>query len=329
MAREAKVSVATVSRVLNKSGAVKEATRKRVIDVMERMNYSPNVVARSLKTSKSHTVGVMIPDITNPYFSELIRGIEDAAKRNNYNIILANTDMDRQREEEIFDVLKQKRIDGVVFASKMIDDTIAHVMRKINIPIVLTSTYTDKLDFPTVGVDNEKAAFDMVEHLIGLGHVSIGMISGFLGDFNSGYPRYAGYKKAMECHGLSVREQWVDYGEYKEEDGKRIAKQWIKCGNLPTAIFCASDMMAIGAMNAFIEEGYRIPQDISIAGFDNIKMASYVPFGLTTLAQPIHAIGDKSLEVLIGLLEGKPIKEHKIILPHTIMVRGSVASKKQ
>lgn len=327
VAREAGVSMATVSRVVNNNPNVKPQTRKKVFEAIERLGYRPNAVARGLASKKTTTVGVVIPDISNSIFSEVARGIEDIANMYHYNIILCNADKRKDKEIRVVNTLLEKQVDGLLFMGGTVTDEHLQAFQSSSVPIVLCGTTDDKMTMPSVDIDHEKAAFDAVMMLIEHGHRDIGMISGTLQDPANGFARYSGYKKALEQSGLPLREQHVRIGNYRYESGMEVMRYFLDLPDRPTAIFSATDEMAIGAIHAIQDQGLSVPNDISVISVDNIRMASMVRPQLTTVAQPMYDIGAVSMRLLTKLMNKESIDMTRVVLPHELIRRQSVAAR--
>jgi LacI family transcriptional regulator len=329
VAREAGVSMATVSRVVNNNPNVKPQTRKKVFEAIERLGYRPNAVARGLASKKTTTVGVVIPDISNSIFSEVARGIEDIANMYHYNIILCNADKKKEKEIRVINTLLEKQVDGLLFMGGAVTDDHIQAFKTSSVPIVLCATADEHNQMPSVDIDHEKAAFDAVNVLIQNGHRDIAMISGSLHDPAYGYARYQGYRKALEEAGIPIRDDYVRIGNYRYESGIEATKHFLGLPQRPSAIFAATDEMAIGAIHTLQDCGLRIPEDVSVISVDNIRMASMVRPTLTTVAQPMYDIGAVSMRLLTKLMN-KEVKDGdmtQVILPHEVIYRNSVAHK--
>lgn len=325
VAREAGVSMATVSRVVNNNPNVKPQTRKKVFEAIERLGYRPNAVARGLASKKTTTVGVVIPDISNTNFAEVARGIEDIANMYHYNIILCNADKKKDKEIRVINTLLEKQVDGLLFMGGVVTDEHMQAFKTSTVPIVLCGTAEENGTIPSVDIDHEAAAYDAVNLLISEGHRRIGMISGTLQDPATGYARYMGYKKALEAAGMSVNEQWVRIGNYRYESGQEAMKYFLELSERPTAIFAATDEMAIGAIHTIQDSGLNVPDDISVISIDNSRIASMVRPQLTTVAQPMYDIGAVSMRLLTKLMNKETVEATKVVLPHYIITRKSVA----
>jgi len=324
VAREAGVSMATVSRVVNNNPNVKPQTRKKVFEAIERLGYRPNAVARGLASKKTTTVGVVIPDISNTAYSEVVRGIEDIANMYHYNIILCNSDKKKEKEIRVINTLLEKQVDGLLFMGGVITDEHIEAFRT-SVPIVLCATKDENQLLPSVDIDHEAAAYDAVKVLIDHGHRSIGMICGNLQDPQSGFARYQGYKKALEEAGIPFRESHVRVGNYRYESGLETMEYFLKLEDRPTAIFSATDEMAIGAIHAIQDAGLRVPEDIAVMSVDNVRMASMVRPQLSTVAQPMYDIGAVSMRLLTKLMKKEPVTSPIVVLPHETILRKSVA----
>jgi len=324
VAREAGVSMATVSRVVNNNPNVKPQTRKKVFEAIERLGYRPNAVARGLASKKTTTVGVVIPDISDSIVAEVARGIEDIANMYHYNIILSNADKKKDKEIRIINTLLEKQVDGLLFMGGVITDEHLDAFRT-SVPVVLCGTTDEGKLIPSVTIDHEQAAYDAVKLLIDQGHKKIAMISVTLKDPATGYARYQGCKRAMEDAGLTLDEQDVRIGNYRYESGMEAMSYFLELPERPTAVFAATDEMAIGAIHTIQDHGLRVPEDISVISIDNIRMASMVRPQLTTVAQPMYDIGAVSMRLLTKLMNKEQIDQTQILLPHDVIKRNSVA----
>lgn len=317
--------MATVSRVVNNNPNVKPQTRKKVFEAIERLGYRPNAVARGLASKKTTTVGVVIPDISNAIFSEVARGIEDIANMYHYNIILCNADKKKDKEIRVINTLLEKQVDGLLFMGGAVTEEHIQAFQTSSVPIVLCATSDESGTIPSVDIDHQKAAFDAVETLIKEGHRDIAMISGTLQDPSNGYARFHGYKNALEAAGLKYDESYVRIGNYRYESGIDAMKYFLELKKRPTAVFAATDEMAIGAIHCIQDAGLKVPQDISVISVDNIRMASMVRPQLTTVAQPMYDIGAVSMRLLTKLMKKETVENTRVVLPHEIITRLSVA----
>lgn len=328
VAREAGVSMATVSRVVNNNPNVKPQTRKKVYEAIERLGYRPNAVARGLASKKTTTVGVVIPDIANALYAEVARGIEDIANMYHYNIILCNSDKRKDKEIRVINTLLEKQVDGLLFMGGAVTDEHVQAFQTSNVPIVLCATTDEKGVIPSVDIDHEAAAFDAVNRLISEGHRSIAMISGTLQDPANGFARFQGYKRALEQAGIAYREDYVRIGNYRYESGIDATTYFLGLSDRPTAIFAATDEMAIGAIHCIQDTGLSVPDDVSVISVDNSRISSMVRPLLTTVAQPMYDIGAVSMRLLTKLMKKETVENAQVTLPHELIVRRSVKGPK-
>ncbi|MFC4778397.1 catabolite control protein A [Paenibacillus sp. GCM10023252] len=324
VAREASVSMATVSRVVNNNPNVKPATRKKVFEAIERLGYRPNAVARGLASKKTTTVGVVIPDISNAIFAEVARGIEDIANMYHYNIILCNADKKKDKEIRVINTLLEKQVDGLLFMGGAVTEDHLQAFKTANVPIVLCATTEENGEIPSVDINHEEAAYDAVTTLIAQGHTRIAMISGTLQDPSNGYARFHGYKRALEVAGIPYEDSLVRIGNYRYESGVEAMKYFIELGERPSAVFAATDEMAIGAIHCIQDSSLKVPEDISVISVDNSRMASMVRPQLSTVAQPMYDIGAVSMRLLTKLMKKENVEQSKVVLPHEVIMRQSV-----
>ncbi len=324
VAREANVSMATVSRVVNNNPNVKPQTRKKVFEAIERLGYRPNAVARGLASKKTTTVGVVIPDISNTMYSEVVRGIEDIANMYHYNIILSNSDKKKEKELRVINTLLEKQVDGILFIGSVVTNEHLEAFRN-SVPIVLCATTDSNQLMPSVDIHHEEAAFDAVKQLIDHGHRKIGMIGVSLQDPSHGFARFQGYKRALDQSGIPFRDDYVRVGHNRYESGIEMMQYFLQLSDQPTAIFSASDEMAIGAIHAIQDHGLRVPEQISVMSIDNLRMSEMVRPQLSTVAQPMYDIGAVSMRLLTKLMKKEAVPNPNVVLPHEIMLRKSVA----
>lgn len=323
VAREAGVSMATVSRVVNGNPNVKPSTRKKVLDAIERLGYRPNAVARGLASKKTTTVGVIIPDISSIFFAELARGIEDIATMYKYNIILCNSDQNKEKEIHLINTLLEKQVDGIVFMGSVITEEHAEQFKRSPVPVVLAATLDTNKELPSVNIDYKQAVHDAINSLIEKGHQRIGMLSGTLDDPINGYQKFAGYREALEGNGIEFDEELVVIGDYTYDSGLEAMHSFLQLNEKPTAIFAATDEMALGIIHAAQDNGISIPDDLEVIGFDNTRLAVMVRPTLTTVVQPIYDIGAVSMRLLTKYMNKEEVLDHIVELPHRIEYRQS------
>ncbi|HOA40654.1 MAG TPA: LacI family DNA-binding transcriptional regulator [Halanaerobiales bacterium] len=323
IAREAGVSVTTVSRVLNNKVDVSPKTRQKVLDIINKLNYNPNSIARGLVMNKTYTIGLIVPDISNSFFAEIAKAIEEEIRSYGYSIIFCNTGNDKKRERESINLLKSKQVDGLIgaFSNASKEEIIA--LNKSGFPVVQIDRLVEDSQVPSVVVDNTVSGYLATEYLIKKGHKRIAHISGSL-DTNTGIRRAAGYKKAMLENGLVVEEDLIIEGDFSQESGYQAMMQIMEENKDLTAVFAGNDMMALGAYRAIYDLGLKIPEDISIIGHDDFTLASLVRPALTTMQQPIYEIGELAARVLIDMLKGRKNKEPLIVVNTRLVERSSV-----
>lgn len=323
VARLAGVSVATVSRVLARSDRVVESTRQRVLSAVEAVGYSPNVAARTLRTTRAGKILITVPDISNPFFSSVIRGAEQAARDAGYSVVVGDTRHDAALENQYAEMLARREVDGLIFLGHRLPDALVPLVRARagGAPVVNGCEFSPDLDVPSVHIDNVSASDEAVEHLVSLGHRDIGIITGPLVT-PLGRDRRAGARRAMARHGILDRLRESE-GDYSVDAGAAAAAVLLDTGI--SALFCCSDEMAIGALSAIRAAGLRCPADISLVGFDDIRFARFMDPALTTIAQPQPEIGSCSVQILLSLMKDKGDVTLSRTLPHQLMIRKSTA----
>jgi LacI family transcriptional regulator len=327
VALRAEVSIATVSRVVNKSEhKVNPATREKVLAAIRELDYRPNALAKGLLMKKTMTIGIIIPDISNPYYAEIVRGIQDTADRAGYAVMLHNTDGKQERIIRHIYLLREKSVDGVIFSGGIINgyETLS-VLKELKERVVVVGRH--EVDFPAVMVDNMGGSTQAVQHLIDLGHRRIGCLGGPEGSTTAA-DRLTGYRNALAQNGMTLDTRLVMRGAWNPESGYQLARQLLEGNEKPTAILCANDQMAFGAIKAARELGLNVPKDLAVIGFDNVPPGSYFDPPLTTVEIPMYDIGTASMQMLIDLLSRE--KFDKLRLFNTkLLVRGSTASREE
>ncbi|MGM8212243.1 LacI family DNA-binding transcriptional regulator [Virgibacillus sp. W0430] len=325
IARKANVSITTVSRVLNKSKeGVGEETRKRVERIIKESNYRPNGIARSMVTKSTKTIGLVIPDIRNPFFSDLARAMEDIANKMGYSVFLCNVDNKLIKVKEYLWLLIEKNVDGIIFSSSYseLNDGVRELLDANNIPVVFIDRGDDESNFYGVFIDNTKAGFLATSYLINLSHKKIGCITGPKSIWNSNH-RLNGYKQAHKQAGLTINKKLIKEGFYTMEGGYEATKSLFLENKDITSIFALNDLMAFGVYQAAREFNRTIPDDISVVGFDNLSYNQILTPRLTTIEQPIKQIGSVAVERLINQCEKKSKIEQSIFLETKLIIRDS------
>lgn len=320
VAEKAGVSVATVSRVLNNPGVVTPKTRIKVEQAIKELDYKPSALARNLRTSESKLILVLLPSISNPFYTDIINGIEDTAIKEGYNILLCQTDSNPERENIYFNLIRNRMADGIISMDPTVNkETLNELAR--DYPIVQCSEYDKDGTISYVSIDSESAAYHAVKHLIKLGHERIALINSDQ-KFLYARERYQGYEKALKEYNLPIRKQWIYHTEHVEfEDGQQAMKVILQQKERPTAVFAVSDVLAIGALKELNSNGIRVPEDMAVVGFDKIVFSNMTHPTLTTVAQPMYKMGCISAEMIIDKIRGKKVENH--ILEHELIIRES------
>ncbi|NMA84043.1 MAG: LacI family transcriptional regulator [Epulopiscium sp.] len=326
VAKAAGVSVATVSRVLNDQSSVAPATREKVQKVIQDLGYERNLLGRNLRRSETKMILVLLQNLSNPFYSKVVQGMEDVGHQNGYNVMVCNTDLDEQREKLYLDLLKSKLVDGVIFTAPTLSGAALSEVAK-HYPIVQCSEYKEKAQASRVSIDNVEAGYCATRHLIELGHTKIGMISG-KNRLPSAIDREKGYKKALKEAGITFRSEWIQNESYGFQGGFRGTKRLLKSEVKPTAIFAISDIMAIGSMKALKEEDISIPREMAVIGFDNTGISGMYDPALTTIAQPRYELGATAMDLLLQKIRGEEKKIQHKILKHELIIRDSTTRKK-
>jgi len=324
IAEMAGVSKATVSMVLNKKDAsISDITRNNILKIAKEMFYIPNSIARSLSTKKSGTIGIILPDITNPFFSEMARAVEDEAESLEYNLMICNTDNDIHKEEKYIQLLISKLIDGIIFMSGGKSNENITLLKKNNVPFVLVDRYIDGYkDYYGVFSLNNQGVRNGVRYLYEKGKRKIAFVKGSE-NLEISTQRLEGYTDEMKNYGL-YDEKYIFEGDFNVEGGILATQKIISTFNNLDAIFYSNDMMALGGMKVLLRNGYKIPRDISVVGFDNIQMSSVTEPELTTISQPIYIMGKKACSILIDVINGEIPDDKQIYYETNLIIRGTV-----
>lgn len=324
VAEQAGVSVATVSRVINQSGTVSPKTAEKVMDAIRSLGYQPNVWGRNLRRGESRVALVLVPNVTNPYYAPIIAGAEDLLSTEGYSAMLCITNLDLARRDFYLDFMRDGRADGAILMDTVMDDpNVARLAEKY--PLVQCCEYCGSQKVSHVSIDNFQGAFQAVSKLLELGHTRVGFI-GADNRFVSTLCRRDGYRAALRAGGLSVREEYEVYasGDYSFVSGVEAAKGLLKGPDRPTALFCISDVLALGVLRAAGEMGLRVPEDLSVVGFDDVEYAGMFAPRLTTVRQPCYELGKKAAQLLLDQVRGED-RVRREFLPHEIVVRDSTA----
>jgi LacI family transcriptional regulator len=300
IAKRANVSIATVSRVLNDTGPVAPKTKKLIDEIIAELNYHPNNIARSLVKKSSKTIGVIVADILNPFYAEIIRAIQDEADANGYLVISGNSDEDMEKEKICIQMLLENQVSGIIFAggrgqgeyyNKQVIETAGTV------PVVLVDEYIEGENIYSIVCDKAKGAFEAINYLIELGHKNIAIITGYEG-YRPSVEKVRGYKKALNKAGIAVCNDYIKYGDYHFAGGEEKVRELMSLDKPPTAILTANDLMAMGAIRTLRNMGYRVPKDVSVIGFDDIIMNEYMVPELTSVRQEMSIQGHRAVQIL-------------------------------
>jgi len=332
IAKEAKVSVATVSRVLNGTAPVKDTTKAKILKIIQKYQFQPNAAARSLIRKETGIIGVVLPDITNPFFPEVFNGAEGEARRLGYTFFLCNSFGDYKKESEYLNLMLEKRVDGILFLGGRINlkscdphlvEEMVSASRKI--PIVLINGNLKDAGLARVITDEYAGAVMAARHLIELGHTDIGFIGGEK-HLSTTSQKISAFRKSLRDAGLKVREEWILPDDFSVDSGRLQMLKLLEGKERPTAVCCVNDFTAIGAMKSAIEHGLRIPQDISIIGFDDIPLAHHMIPELSTISQQSSLLGETAMRTLRQMISKEKTKKLTSLQPELI-VRSSTGPR--
>ncbi|MCN5965422.1 DNA-binding transcriptional regulator CytR [Escherichia coli] len=322
VALKAKVSTATVSRALMNPDKVSQATRNRVEKAAREVGYLPQPMGRNVKRNESRTILVIVPDICDPFFSEIIRGIEVTAANHGYLVLIGDCAHQNQQEKTFIDLIITKQIDGMLLlGSRLPFDASIEEQRNLP-PMVMANEFAPELELPTVHIDNLTAAFDAVNDLYEQGHKRIGCIAG-PEEMPLCHYRLQGYVQALRRCGIMVDPQYIARGDFTFEAGSRAMQQLLDLPQPPTAVFCHSDVMALGALSQAKRQGLKVPEDLSIIGFDNIDLTQFCDPPLTTIAQPRYEIGREAMLLLLDQMQGQHVGSGSRLMDCELIIRGS------
>jgi DNA-binding LacI/PurR family transcriptional regulator len=329
IARAANVSHPTVSRALSYSPLVKGETAQRIRQIAASLGYRPSAIARSLATKKTKTIGVVVTTIADPFIADVISGVEETANDHGYSVFLANSNANPDREVKVVHSFHERRVDGILVTASRVGALYVPLLSQLKVPIVLINNqHPDEPDefIYSVTIDNIKASTQVMKHLIGLGHRRIAYIGDRAG-FQSDTERFAGYRQALAFAGYPFLPELVVHGDGKPEGGHQAMEQLLSLRHPPTAVFCYNDMSALGALRALYGHGIKVPDDLSLVGFDDLAIASYTSPLLTTVGQPKQQMGSMAMEMMLKLLSGVDSKTN-IKVEGELIIRESTAPPK-
>ena len=326
VARKAGVSPATASRVAGNYGYTSKPIQQRVLAAIQELGYRPNTVARSMVTKSTHTLGLVVTDITNPFFAHLMRSVEDVTWEAGYTLFLSNTDENIHREEAIIQKILERQVDGLILVPATSQSTpYLETFIQQGIPLVLLDRVITGLATDTVMVDNEHGAYQAVSHLIKMGHKRIGMVIDNL-DISTNTERLAGYRKAFHDANLPIEDQLIQSCQFTEQSAFNLATEMFNHPQRPTALFAANNFMTLGILHATRAANLKVPEDIALVGFDDIEWTAYSPLQITTVAQPVQELGSVAAKRLLMRLQGDQTSPMEMRLKTNFIVRKSCGS---
>jgi len=327
IARLARVSHSTVSRALHGSQQVSAETGARIRKIAEEAGYRASAAARSLVMGRSNTIGVVVTNIADPFVAGVVSGIEDMAEKHGYSVFLANSNADPEREVRVVRSFEERRVDGIIVTSSRVGALYIPLMERMRVPVVLLNNQHPSEFVHSVLIDNVEASLQATRHLIHLGHRRIAYLGDRFG-YQSDTERCAGYRRAVEEAGMEFAPELVVHGDGKPEGGEQAMAQLLELPNRPTAVFCYNDMSALGAMRQIRAHGLKVPDDLSVAGFDDLYISRYLEPPLTTVRQPMRQMGRMAMETLLHIFDG-PHSTHNLRVEGQLIVRQSTASPKE
>ncbi|PHV11685.1 LacI family DNA-binding transcriptional regulator [Chitinimonas sp. BJB300] len=324
VAHLAGVSITTVSHLLNNTRPVGDEARARIEQAIRELSYVPSAVARSLKHNVTHTVGMMLPNSSNPYFSELMRVIEARCFDAGYNVILCNSDDNPAKQSTYLRVLTERRVDGLIVVTSGEDVGLHALLSELSLPVILVDREINRVQYDLVEVDHVQGGYLATQHLLSLGHQNIACIGGPVA-LSSSDQRIAGWRRAMVEWGINPTDVDLQRGDFTSRGGYQAMHALLKQAQCPSAVFACNDLMAIGAMCAAYELGIRVPDQLSIVGFDGISLASFSSPPLTTVIQPKEIIGAMAVDMLIEGIRGRRAEPLCVVLQPELCIRSSTA----
>lgn len=327
IAKQSGVSRATVSRVINNSGYVKEETREEVLKAIKELNYTPSAIARSLSTNKTNTIGVVVPEINDPFFGEIIKGISQAAEKYDLNIILFDTADSTEKETKALKLLRQQRIEGIMITptstEHKLNSEYLNSLQNLGIPIILMDGHVKYENFSGVFIDHVKGAYDGTEALIKSGHRKIAIINGNMNS-RPAKERLMGYKKALDVNNIPLDDRYIFYGNYNYETAYEVTKEILRMQDRPTAIFVCSNRMSLGCVKAFNEENIKIPEDMAIVGFDKLDVLNILGMNISFVSGPTAELGKVGMKMLVDIINNKNMRQiNRITLLPELILKGS------
>lgn len=324
VARRAGVSISTVSHVINNSRAVSAESRRRVEEAMDELGYQPNTLARNLRRQQTQSIGMIVPDSANPFFAEIARGIEDASFEKNYSVILCNSEGDLEKQATYTSLLIQNQVAGIVFVAAGVSTELVEDLRRRRVPLVVVDRAVPGVEVNSVMTNHYQGGCLATQHLIDLGHRRIAYISAG-SELSPSADRLTAYMETLWESNIPVDKKLIRHGDFQYASGYAAANDLLNLADPPTAVFACNDLMAVGCISAAAERGLRVPGDLSVVGFDDVRLASFSNPPLTTVAQPMWQIGKLAMEMLVERIENidAPLRVEQ--LDTELVVRRSTA----
>lgn len=328
------VSIATVSRVINGASVVSEKSRKKVLEAIKELDFKPSQVARNLVMQKSTTIGIIVPGMGNQFYGGILNGIEEASSKIGYDVMLCTSGGDSQNEIRYLEMFEERHLAGIIVMAQRLKPETVNKINSLDIPVIMMNRSTSGLKCPTVSIDNFRAAYEITNYLIEKGHRKIALFRNSMDIDACGVEQYSGFERALAEHGIAIDRSLVKYGEFRTEKSYALMEELIKKKNVPTAVIATSDIMAVGACNALIDNGYKVPDDVSVVGFNDIQLASLYRPALTVIHQPLKAMGAEAVSMIVTM-NNKESQEtilndgRTVILSHSLIERQSSAEVKK
>jgi DNA-binding LacI/PurR family transcriptional regulator len=327
VAREAGVSIAAVSQVINGKGKISGKRRAEIVQVMERLNYKPSLIATALTGKKTYTLGLLVPDISNPFFSEIARAVEKWGHHHGYSLVICSTDNDDERVEQYLSMLQQKRVDGIIIGTGIAEQELLAPLLGKSIPVAMIARELPHNRVDTVIVDDYAGGRLAARHLLELGHTRLAVLSEHH-KVTSSLERIRGFRAEIQEAELELSDEWIKAsGHDLIHDGKQNLAELMQGDERPTAVFCCNDLLAIGALQAAKDMGISVPGELSIVGFDNTILTTVTDPQLTTIAQPTERMGRLVVELILGIKNRQQITAERMVLTPTLMIRQSTSGR--
>ena len=326
LAKELNLSTATISRALSRPEIVAPETRTRVLDAVRRSGYQMNGIARSLRTQSTHTIGVIVSDICNPFFSSVVKAVEDVARTNGYTVLICNADEDGRNEEVALRLFIERQVSGVIRCSAGANPSLLQVLHQKSIPLIDLDRQSGLPNIDTVILNNELGASLGTGHLIKLGHKRVAIVSGPQ-HLSNARDRLEGFRKTLRAARISIPKNYVEFGDFLEASGFQAAERLLNLDSPPTAIFVANNEMMAGTLSAVRQRRVKVPRELSLVGFDDARWARYLEPPLTVVSQPAELMGQKAAQLLLTRFSGRTIPQTVVFEPELIVRRSAAAPK--